>query len=357
MLACKGLRMAQARVFRIGTFNLYNLVLPKVTYYGNRRLSQQVYDRKLQWIVGQLRTMNASVIGFQECFHVQALQSAIGSSGIYSGAQIVAADRTNPTDGSPLPSNALVSLFPVVNMRMISQFPARARVNYGGQVVPIEDFSRPVLYAQLQIHEHLVHVFIAHLKSKRPIIEDGEDAKDPFVEALGKTRALIRRAAEAVALRTMIIDIARTTTAPVIVLGDLNDDARAVTNDVIAGSEPWRNLKFEEKKRIWDVFLYNTKDIVARRSYQDVYYTHIYNGHFDSLDHILVSEEWIAENRKGRIGVVEGIRLYNDHLIDDTQINDPTPAWQSDHAQVVAQIELDEPVPQQPPAPPPAPTP
>ncbi len=337
--------MALPRVFRIGTFNLYNLILPNTTYYGNRKLSQKMFDRKIAWIAGQLRSMNSSIIGFQECFNAQALQQALGASGIYPDAQVVAADRTDPGDGSPLPANALVSLFPIVSSHMISQFPPRARVTYGGQTVPIEEFSRPVLYARVQIHEHLAHVFVAHLKSKRPMIEDGEDAKDPLVEALGKTRSLIRRAAEAVALRTMILDITRNTSAPVIVLGDLNDDVRAVTNDVISGSEPWRNLRFEDKKRIWDVYLYNVKDIVSRRSYQDVYYTHIYNGHFDSLDHIFVSEEWIAENRSGRIGVVEGVRLFNDHLIDDTQINDPTPVWQSDHAQVVAQIELDDPKP------------
>lgn len=342
--------MAQARVFRIGTFNLFNLVLPRITYYGNRRLSQPNFDRKIAWIASQLRSMNASIIGFQECFHGQALQQAIGTSGLYQGAKIITTDRTDPRDGSPLPSNALVSLFPVVTSHSISQFPTRAHVRYSGQSVPITDFSRPVLYCQLQIHEHLVHVFVAHLKSKRPTIEEGEDAKDPLIEALGKTRSLIRRAAEAIALRTMILDITRNTNAPVIVLGDLNDDARAVTNDVISGSEPWRNLRFEEKKRIWDVYLYNVKDVISRRSYQDVYFTHIYNGHFESLDHLLVSEEFIAENRNGRIGVVEGVRLFNDHLIDDTQINEPAPVWQSDHAQVVAQIQLDAPKPSPTPA-------
>jgi hypothetical protein len=347
--------MALPRVFRIGTFNLYNLILPNITYYGNRKLSQRMYERKVNWIAGQLRSMNASIIGFQECFHAQALQQAVGLSGIYQGAKVVTSERTDPADGSPLPANALISLFPIVTTHVISQFPARARVNYGELVVPIEDFSRPMLYSQIQIHEHLVHVFVAHLKSKRPTIEPGEDAKDPMVEALGKTRSLIRRAAEAVALRAMILDITRNTNAPVIVLGDLNDDVRAVTNDVITGDEPWRNLKFEEKKRIWDVYLYNVKDIISRRSYQDVYYTHIYNGHFDSLDHILVSEEWIAENRSGRIGVVEGVRLFNDHLIDNTQINDPTPVWQSDHAQVVVQIELDDSEPVTPPPAPPTP--
>jgi predicted extracellular nuclease len=38
--------------------------------------------------------------------------------------------------------------------------------------------------------------------------------------------------------------------------------------------------------------LYNTKDIQARQSSGDFYYSHIYNGHYEGLDHILVSKHF-----------------------------------------------------------------
>ncbi len=333
------------RDLNIGTFNLYNLVLPGVTYYGSKRYSDNKYAQKTAWIGRQLRNMEADVVGFQEAFHTEAIESAIAISEYYPDATVIHTERFNPEDGSPLPMNALVTRFPVINSGYIYDFPTAAQVNYGEQTVPITDFSRPVLQAKLQVRDDLeVHVFVAHLKSKRPLIDDGEDGDDPVIKALGKARALIRRAAEAVALRAVMVDLLKDTNTPAIVLGDLNDSVTAVTTEIMAGSPPWRFLPFEKKKGIWDVMLYNVKDIVARRSYHDVYYTHIYNGHYEALDHLLVSEEFVYENRE-RQGAVRNVRLFNDHLLDDSLSGSSVEPWQSDHAQVVANIRLEAPEP------------
>lgn len=333
--------MAASRSLRVGTFNLFNLILPGVTYYGNKRLSRPNYEKKIQWIGGMLKAMNADVVGFQEAFKTEALQAALAISGLYTGAQVVHQERTDPRDGSPLPGCALISRLPVLRSAFIEQFPERAVVNYGAQTVPINTFSRPVVYARLQLGVHELHMLVVHLKSKRPTIEPGEDDKDPLVEALGKTRSLIRRAAEAVALRVMLLDLMKETQAPVILMGDVNDAVTAVTNDIIAGSLPWRFMKREQKEKIWDILLYNVKDIQSKRSYADVYYTHIYNGHYDALDHIFVSEELVEENRDGRIGMVQNVRVFNDHLLDDSLAEDAIPVWQGDHGLVLAEIALE----------------
>ncbi|MEO1443974.1 MAG: endonuclease/exonuclease/phosphatase family protein, partial [Chloroflexota bacterium] len=218
-----------------------------------------------------------------------------------------------------------------------------AQVNYGNQTVPITEFSRPVVRAKLRMDNgEDMMVFVAHLKSKRPMIEDDEDRNDPLAEAMGKARSLIRRAAEAIALRHSIVDVMRETQMPVVVLGDMNDSVTAVTSDILAGSQPWRFLPFERKKAVWDVLLYNVKDIQAKRAYHDVYYTHIYNGHYEALDHIYVSEEFVYENRD-RIGAVKAVRVYNDHLADDSLGGEDIEKWQSDHGQVVAEIALEKP--------------
>ncbi|MEB3279743.1 MAG: endonuclease/exonuclease/phosphatase family protein [Lyngbya sp.] len=127
---------------------------------------------------------------------------------------------------------------------------------------------------------------------------------------------------------------------PVIVLGDVNDSGLSVTTQIVTGQPPWEKLPFEKKKKIWDVLLYSVKDIQARQSYGDFYYTHIYNGYYEALDHILVSQEWVAQN-PGRLGQVEYVSLLNDHLIDETLSYDEVESWQSDHAQVVATIKLE----------------
>ena len=109
---------------------------------------------------------------------------------------------------------------------------------------------------------------------------------------------------------------------------------------MITGQPPWEKLKFEAKKKIWDVLLYSVKDIQARQSYGDFYYSHIYNGYYDSLDHILVSEEFVRAN-PNRIGQVTYVSVLNDHLIDETLSDEDRKEWQSDHGQIIASIRLE----------------
>lgn len=331
-----------ADLFKIGTFNLYNFVLPGVTYYDRNRYSEAVYTKKVAWIGTQLSRMRADVVGFQELFHTEAIKTVISSIEAYQDATLIADDR-HDEKGQPLPTCALLSRLPVIESSMMTNFPTAAQVNYGDQTVPITAFSRPVVRAKLRLENDIeLYVFVAHLKSKRPMIDDDEDRKDPLVQAMGKARSLIRRAAETIALRHVIVDVMRETQIPVVVMGDMNDSVTAVTSDILAGSPPWRFLPFEQKQAIWDVLLYNVKDIQAKRSYHDVYYTHIYNGHYEALDHIYVSEEFIYENRD-RIAAVKAVRVYNDHLADDSLGGEDVEKWQSDHGQVVAEIKLEEP--------------
>ncbi|WP_197036207.1 endonuclease/exonuclease/phosphatase family protein [Fischerella sp. PCC 9605] len=210
-----------------------------------------------------------------------------------------------------------------------------------GAAIPLTTFSRPVLSAQLALSDTLqCTVFVVHLKSKRPIYPEGVDRDDPVEKAQAQARALIRRAAEATAVRTILMDTLRHQNNPVIVMGDLNDSALAVTTQIVCGEPAWEKLKLEKKKEIWDVLLYSVKDIQARQSYGDFYYTHIHNGHYESLDHILVSEEFVAQNPR-RIGQVTYVSVLNDHLIDETLSDDQVDIWKSDHGQVVACFKLE----------------
>jgi endonuclease/exonuclease/phosphatase family metal-dependent hydrolase len=310
---------------KLGTFNAYNLVLPGVVYYSNRQYSQEAYEKKVAWIAEQLRRMDAGIVGFQEVFHEEALREAVTLSGIYEDSEVIMGEEQV---GSPGPLNGLVSMYPVADQGSISLFPDSARLEYDGAVVPIKRFTKPVIWASLKIWDDVVAtVFVVHLKSKRPLYTEGSDLNDPKVRAGGKAKALILRAAESLALRCIIVDKIRDTTTPVILLGDVNDAVHAVTSDIIAGSPPWRYLP------------HGVKDIQARRSRRDVYYTHIFNGNYESLDHVFVSEEFVLPNPE-HIGYVENVRVLNDHLIDETLASEEIPNWQSDHGQVVATIRM-----------------
>lgn len=324
------------RTLRVGTFNLCNLALPEQTFYGREFYSPQEYDRKISWVAGQLDQMWADLIGFQEVFHAEALQQALQQSQMGERMQLIVGKPIGDT-----PAVALASRFPILEHRFVRDFPTAAQLEVQGATLPLTHFARPVLMARLQLTETVeCTVFVVHLKSKRPIVPEHLDRHDPIEKAKGQARSLILRAAESIALRVLLMEVLQDRDHPVIVLGDMNDGGAAVTSQLISGEPPHRKLETEYKRKIWDVLLYHVKDIQARQSFSDVYYTHIHNGRYESLDHIMVSQEFVSQN-PDRIGRVVYVSVFNDHLIDETLSPEEMPKWQSDHAQVVASIELE----------------
>jgi hypothetical protein len=323
------------KTFNVGSFNLLNLVLPEVEYYG-RKYSTQVYQQKKAWINHQLTQMNAEIIGFQELWHEQAMKEIISENQAYKDAEIITTSK-----GGTSPKVALLSKLPILKYQVFKHFPIQANLDFEETIIPINSFSRPVIAADIALTSDIqCTVFVAHLKSKRPIFPQNVDREDPIEIVKGTARALIRRAAEANALRIILIDKLKNRQHPVIALGDLNDGNLSVTTKMITGKPPWEKLELETKKKFWDVLLYSVKDIQARQSYGDYYYSHIHNGHYESLDHILLSEEFISTNRD-RIAQVTYVSVLNDHLIDETLSDEDTKEWQSDHGQIVASFRLE----------------
>jgi len=333
--------MNELRHFKIGTFNLLNLVLPGITYYQNRNYSQNDYNKKIEWIGSQLKQMGADVVGFQEVFHEEALREAVAKSEIFGEPYIVMA---NPTGDRP--TVALASRFPIIEHEVIANFPESAMLNLEKEdsdeilSLPFKEFSRPVLKAKVRITEELdVVFFVVHLKSKRPLFNKGEGRDNPLEVAKAQARSLMLRSAESVALRALLLETMQNTQTPVVLFGDVNDGGLAVTTRIVSGEPPHRKWPLDVKLKTWDVLLYHAKDIQSRKSFSDFYYTHIHNGHYESLDHIMVSQELVAENPRS-VGKVGYVSNYNDHLIDETLTNEKIMPWKSDHGQVTASIEL-----------------
>jgi endonuclease/exonuclease/phosphatase family metal-dependent hydrolase len=328
--------MNEKNIIRIGTFNLLNLTVPEMLYYNKQKISGEDFSRKKAWINQQLDAMNADIVGFQELFHESALRNILNDNPNYENARIVVGHNKEG-----LPSVGLFSRFPITDFQVFNEFPEQLVVD--GLTIPFTNFSRPVLKCTVQVRPDLHFiVVVAHLKSKRPMIADGADGRDPVEVAKGQARSLLMRSAEANALRTVLMNVLKERDYPVIVMGDLNDTHNSVTTRIISGDPPFRHMPMERKLEIWDTLLYHVKDIQARMSYSDVYFTHIYNGHYEALDHIMVSQELVKENPKN-IGRVGSVRVFNDHLIDETLSGERVPNWQSDHGQVVVSIELNDP--------------
>lgn len=328
--------------FKVGTFNVLNLALPgQVTYSNDRPFNDREYQDKIDWIGGQLRRMDADVVGFQEVWHQDALRTAV-QAGSPAGQhfQVLVA-----TQEQKKPQVGLATSLEVVQTVTHHDFPDGFELTVSGIPNPIKAFSRPVLQADLKLPSGQgLTVLVAHLKSKRPMLD--EDAQSDVKNlALGSARALMVRAAEAYALRCILLKLMQGTERPVILLGDLNDSALAVTTVIVSGSPPIHHLPPQEKQAIWDVLLYNAFDIQARQNTRrDVSYSHIFNGYYDTLDQIYVSQEFSRLNPR-RLGEVEYVHYFNDHLVDRTLSRERPDRIQSDHGQVVATLRMTDPAP------------
>lgn len=335
--------------FRIASFNVENLLGAGFRYYDRYKVEPADYEAKANWIASVLTRAKADIVGVQEVWLDDALNDVVKRSLFFANGAAIAAPGATPAENlnghlAKRPRLGLISRFPIKAVKSITQFPASVnltiplRVDSGAVqlvAIAIKQFQRPILRAVVDVSGLDLTVYVAHLKSKGPMIAEGEDGDDPFVASLGQARATIVRAAEAAALRHLILDDLHQTRKPAVVLGDLNDTPDSASTQSVRGPTPHKDMNHGEKKALWDVVLYNTFRIAHERS--PTLHTHIHDGERDILDHILVSEEFYTRN-KGRIGEVERHEVINDHLRDDN--DQPQPPGASDHGVPIAEIRL-----------------
>ena len=311
---------------KIGTFNLRNCALPNFTFYANQEpYDSALYTQKRDWIAQQLDEMNADVVVFQEVFQVQALQEALLASKTMNRAKLIARDAVRMQ-----PKNELVP-----QVAMATRLPLLGEANWvidyaqpitpAGYAEPLTQITRAVPHVTVKLPNGLpLHVLGVHLKSKRPDYLDSEEDTNPDDMAVAGLRSLIRRGADAVALRHYLNHILQRNHEPCIVAGDFNDDAQSVTTQIIAGTGRYG-------KSFFDFQLFDSQRIQTRNDpLRNVVYSHIHDGSLDVLDHILVSEEFHPQSRF-QMAQVREVYCLNDHLHNRAPFT-------SDHGQVVAQL-------------------
>ena len=192
-------------------------------------------------------------------------------------------------------------------------------------------------------------MLVAHLKSKRPVLLDREEYDNPAIrdhaDAIGSTLASIRRTAEASALRAILNGSMDGNQTPHVVLGDLNNGSQSVSTGIITGDPRYKIIESSRQVsgRRADRGLYSVETLMQYRSQRHVGYTHIYENKLETLDHILVSEEFYDHSPNRKWSFVE-TELWNDHLNDHFVRNrdNPPKLWPSDHAVVKATFEWNE---------------
>jgi len=314
------------RRFSVATFNLYNLQLPgKKMNPRQQPWSDAEFASKLDWTARLLRRLDADIVGFQELWHAEALEKMLVASGLDQTYDLLA----TPAVGTKITCGAIVRKGLLQGQpTWISAFPDTMRLESDNDPldpqaphisVTLEEFSRPVLNFQVSLRDDqpTTEVFVAHLKSKLPAAlyneswyRDDPDAYKPHATALGSGISTIRRTAEAVALRMLLTGVMKGTTTPVLVLGDLNDGQHSNTINILTEQPGY--LVGGSVGGV-DNGLYTAQTLQEYRDTRDVYYTHVHEGLRESLDHILLSEQFYDNSRK-RLWLFDGLVINNDHL-------------------------------------------
>jgi hypothetical protein len=321
--------MARTGDISFGTFNLYNLNLPGKPIYTDRDgWSAEEYDRKIRWTGDMLRCLSPDVIGFQELWHADALAAAFAAAGTGDAYDLLVPPHV---DGREIVCAAAVRKGLVASEpRWIADFPDGFRLESAGDdpqspaiAVALKGFSRPVLHVQVRPHPDrpAIHVYVCHFKSKAPAkvyqepwYEADKPTYAPHATAIGSALSTIRRTAEATALRWIVTQLIRQTDEPVVVLGDLNDGQHSNTLNIITAQPNY--LKPFSRPYGADAALYSAQALQQLQSLTDVYYTHVHQQARESLDHVLVSEQFYDGSRKHIWGFDE-LTIENDHLNHD----------------------------------------
>lgn len=338
---------------RIATLNLQNLQLPnEVVHPRMRPFTSAEFDRKLEWLGAMVQRLDADILGLQELWAPRALRFLFERIKLHDEYTLVMNGPAN-AKGTELSVALAVRKGCTTGPHVwIKQFPTEFALRKRAapppapdyeMAVQIERFSRPFLRCEVRPPQGdpiLVHV--VHLKSRLAIDLDGEEANDGGIRrharTLGDVLSTVRRAAEAGALRVYLEQATLSAARPLVLMGDINDSLGSATHAILTGDpspDPHARVpaSYRPEAALWPVTDFND-----RRGPAALRPTYVFDGRYDTLDHIFVSAHFHPHARTRQWRFKE-LRVLNDHL--DERRNDDAARILSDHGALVAEFGWD----------------
>lgn len=318
--------MAPRTKVSFASLNLYNINTPNQPVYSDKNgWSEAEYAKKVEWTSFMLAGVASDVWGFQELWTKKALEDVFDAAGLLGGYELLV--PPDHSGKSIVCAGAVKKGLLAEQPRWIRDFPPGFKLQSGGDdpqtssiSVSLDTFSRPILHFKVRPRERgdAISVYVVHFKSKGPAkiyYEKWYKADKAFYSrhssSLGAAISTIRRTAEAAALRMILTEEMKGTGEPVLVMGDCNDGQHSNTLNILTEQPNYLLSGFSLGGS--DTALYTAGTLQEYRSLRDVYYTHIHNNVRESLDHILVSQEFY-DNSRSRQWAFMGMELFNDHL-------------------------------------------
>jgi endonuclease/exonuclease/phosphatase family metal-dependent hydrolase len=303
----------------VATWNVENLFLPGTDAGPS---NEDVYRRKLSYLASVVTGVGADVVCLQEIGGEQPLADLVSA---------LDDDLPHTAIGQPDDRGiqvAIISRFPVTERYDWVDFPDGALASVpdsDGKVLTA--MGRGALETVLTLEPaRRLRVVTTHLKSK--LLSFPGDRRYPLDEnerARGVGYALLRRAAEAVAVRVELNTwMPREPDVPVVLAGDMNDEPRAVTTTLLGGPEdadPNRPDRFDPYR------LYSLADRLSPARA----FSRIFRQRRELIDHVFVSRQLLLA------GVA--VDAFVDDIVGiDEDVESRRDAVVPDHAMVLARI-------------------
>jgi len=327
---------------RLGTFNLFQLVEPPYSWYSKKdKFNKYEWAEKTLWIKKQIRKMDCDIIGFQEVFSRDALESLVQELGFkYFKTADLAKLSTNNPKKYVTTTVALASKYPISNMQKVKvHTPSLKAHAFEGHF----HFSRIPIKATITLpNDKALLVYVAHLKSNRLNAFEHTFKKNDSMEhkkelvfatlADKHSASLQQRLCEA---SSLFFDIRKSKSKPVILLCDLNDKEFSLTIDALT------NYKYHDDRRKEQYVLHDASYQYTKKAYnphpevKEVprKATSYFLGKGNVLDYVFISNDFDSNNEASVAHVTDYLVL-DEHLKD----NKDGSLLTSDHAQVVCEL-------------------
>jgi endonuclease/exonuclease/phosphatase family metal-dependent hydrolase len=342
--------------FTAMTWNVENLFPPGVQVSAQKTVTLEDYDAKLAYLTEKILEIQADVLALQEIGGkdvadtrpMDDLQARL--NGQYPFKLL-----SRHPDGRHIRVGFLSRLAFLSHDNIINLAPGElASVPDWWPNPPIIAMGRGALQAEVEPASGIrVRLITAHLKSKLITFPGGRfSPKDEDERARGTGLALLRRAAEATAVRVHLNGLMQPAgTFHTIALGDFNDEPHAATTQMLLGPE---DADATSDDQLDYTRLYNLVDSIPRRGdethnkwfmAEDERFSRITNGRREQIDHLMVSKSLLgpgAELRQDHWKVTE-VRSLVSSILNENNTGNPSDRVgkaRPDHAPVYARFEL-----------------
>jgi endonuclease/exonuclease/phosphatase family metal-dependent hydrolase len=314
------------------SFNLYNFQEAGKKIY-KKTVTQQEYAEKLAWTSEMLKLVNADVFAFQELWSWKCLSAAFEKANLSDEYTLVyLSDLDEPKWRGIAVAVAIRKKWTIKTKNILKKFPFEniVKVDHDDDEddeinLKIDRFSRSIINLELEKDNRVINVYAAHLKAKLPTRTSNE-IPTKHQGAIGSAISTIRRTAEAAALRWELTNVMKNKSVATVLIGDLNDDPRSNTLAILT-EQP----SMTSSSRGRDTALYSALQLQQLKSFRDVFYTHEFNRLKDTLDHILVSEQFFSSSNDAEWRH-ESTKVWNDFIEDESSTS-------SDHGIIKATFE------------------